>query len=585
MQTAAIAKTLSGIYRLLTIAFVLFVLYYAQSLVIPLTIAALLAFLLSPVATYLEKWVGRFASIFISVLLAFSVLSLAGYIFAKQLMEFGSHFQNYSELIQAKFKSFQLSGEAFFNKTNIWLEKVPGIGTLIEKSQSPDNLHFTLKLSDLTPHLTSLIESIVGSLVAILTLGGIILLLVIFMLFHREDIRARLIKIMGESRISSSTSAMKDASDKVTAYLFRLLVVNFWFGFFVFLGLSVIGIPNPLLWGCLAGILRFIPYIGSWIAALLPIALSFVISDSWLTPILTITFFALIELSTAYFIEPLYYGGGTGVSAFALILAALFWTWLWGPIGLLLSTPLTVCLLVLGQYVANINFLNVLLSQEQPLTPAEEGYHLLLLHDSSEAMGLIETFLQKNSLSALYDQVVLPIIFQVEKDYHLDFIDAEKKGRIYQGLNEIVDFLAMNEQKEAIATPLLGKILCLPSHSLRDELGSTILAQTLSSINFDAKAEKIQNPTEANELIEKASPQALCIVAVAPYMLSRVRLLASKISQHNPALPIIVCLFGGSELDENALDKLTEAGVKKLVYTLPQSLKILQELRSEECHS
>ncbi len=241
---------------------------------------------------------------------------------------------------------------------------------------------------------------------------------------------------------------MDDASERVYNYLFRQFIVNSGFGICVSTGLYLIGIPNAILWGCFAAILRFIPYIGSWIAAIIPIAISFIITDTWSVPLLTISFFIILEGITAYVVEPFYYGGGTGVSSFALILAAIFWAWLWGPIGLLLSTPLTVCLVVIGQHMTNMKFLSVLLSQEQALTPTEDCYHRLLSFDSSASMDMVESYLKKDSLISLYDSVLIPIITRTEIDFHLELIDTEKKESVYQSIREIVEFLSLSEQKE-----------------------------------------------------------------------------------------------------------------------------------------
>ena len=580
MNTTAIANTLSGIYRLLGVAFALFVLYFAQTLVIPVTVAALLTFLLSPLVTYLEKWVGRLVSILISVLVVFSIIGLIGYMFGKQLIDFGAEFQNYAHLIQAKFKGLYSSGEVLFDHISASLNTLKG-GILGSHSQPEAGARlaspFDVKLIDLSSHISSFVETIVGSLFSLLSMAGIILLLVIFMLYHREDIRSRIIKLMGQKRISSTTSAMKDASERVTSYLFRFLMVNTIFGFAVFVGLSIIGIPNAVLWGFLAGILRFIPYIGAWIAALIPIALSFIITDSWMTPIYTILLFAGLEAITAYGLEPLYYGGGTGVSPFALILAALFWTWLWGPIGLVLSTPLTVCLVVLGQNVTNMSFLRVLLSQEQPLTPAEEFYHRLLLKDSSEAIDLTENYIQKNSLPALHEEVILPTILQTEKDFRFDLIDAEKKGEVYQDLREILDSIELTEQKKEEAAQAPIKVLCLPAHTLRDELGATLIAQTLISNSFSAEHTNKLSLPEILSLIEKESPQIVALVAVPPLVLTHTRLLAAKISQQKPKLPLLICLLGSPDLDPAALEKLTASGATHVAYTLAQVLKTAEE--------
>ena len=251
--------------------------------------------------------------------------------------------------------------------------------------------------------------------------------------------------------------------------------------------------------------------------------------------VVTISFFILLEMITAYVIEPYYYGVGTGVSSFALIIAAIVWTWLWGPIGLLLSTPLTVCLVVIGQYVTNMNFLRVLLSQEQALTPAEECYHRLLSFDSSESMDVIESYLKKNSLISLYDSVLIPIITQTEKDFHLDLIDSEQKETVYQSMREIVEFLSISEQKEMSPLPEpKGNILCLPAHAIRDEIGVNILAQLLAFESFDVHQTTKLNVSEIFELVDKENPDAVCIGVVAPFVLSKYDSFVLSFINENP---------------------------------------------------
>ena len=368
-------------------------------------------------------------SILFVVLVVFSIIGLTGYVFTRQLILFGSNFKIYNENIQTKLKAFHLPQWEIFNR----LEHSFGdlkeglLGESITPGTPAKVSPLDEKLIDLSSNITNLAESIFGSLFHLLAMAGIVLLLVIFMLLNREDIRGRIIKLIGHRRISSTTSAMEDASERVFGYLCRQFIVNVGFGICVSTGLYLIGIPNVFLWGVFATILRFIPYIGPWIAAIIPIALSFIITDTWSVPLLTISFFILLEFITAYVIEPYYYGQRTGVSSFALIIAAIFWTWLWGPIGLLLSTPLTVCLVVMGQNVTNMEFLRVLLSQERALTASEECYFRLLSFDSNEAMDMVESYLKKNSLISLYDSVLIPIITQTEVDFHLELIDAERK--------------------------------------------------------------------------------------------------------------------------------------------------------------
>lgn len=571
-----------GIYRLLMISFVFIIFYFAQTIVIPLTTAALLTFLLSPLVTKLERWIGNIFSILLVVILVFSLIGLGGYFFTKQLVPFGANIQNYNENIQAKFKGFSLPdweifkriGQAFDNLKN----EIFGEST---EATSINTTALPVKLVDLSSNFISLVESFFGSFISILGSTGLIFLLVIFMLLNRDDLRGRMIKLVGQRRISSTTNAMDDASDRVYGYLYRLLVVNMGFGICVTAGLYFIGLPNSALWGCLAAILRFIPYIGPWIAAIIPIILSFMITETWTVPLLTLSFFLVLELVTAYVVEPFYYGVGTGVSSFALILAAIFWTWLWGPIGLLLSTPLTVCLVVIGQHVPNMNFLSVLLSQEKALTPVEECYHKLLSFDSSESIEIVEAYLKKNSLTSLYDSVLIPIVVQTELDFHLESIDAEKKEGVYQGIRDVIEFLSMSEQKDPLPVKLAKEsFFCLPIHAIRDEIGVNILTQFLAYESFNVSYTIKHGINDLFELIEERKPDVVFVVGVAPLVLSHARYLCTKIHQKMPTTPIFMGLWGGSSMDSEVRDQLISAGASRVIFSLNETLEVLHEMRS-----
>lgn len=564
-----------GIYRLLIIFFTLFSLYYAKTIIVPLTIAALLTFLLSPIVTKLEKWLGRVLSILIVAIFVFSIIGFIGYIFARQLVLFGSNFPKYYEILQAKFQAIQFPQSEIFD----WL----GHHFINFKEALLGSSQLEVKLIDLGTNVINLVQSFFGSFFNFISITGVILLLVIFMLLHREDILGRMIKLAGQSRIGSTTSAINDASDRVFSYLFRFLIVNILFGILVATGLQLIGIPNAILWGCFAAVLRFIPYIGAWIAAIIPIALSFIIADSWYVPLLTISFFIILEIVTAYVIEPFYYGEGTGVSSFALVVAAIFWTWLWGPVGLLLSTPLTVCLVVLGQYVTNMNFLQVLLSKEPALTPPEECYHRLLSFDSTESIDLIETYLQKNPLVSLYDSLLIPIVAQAEWDFQQQLIDSQQKEEVNQNIREILEFLAINQQKERITSleKPKGKVFCISAEGERDEIGMNILAQYLTVESFTVLQAKKMNESEIIEQINKENVSVVCMTAVAPFILSKMLLFCGKLHQKKPDLTIIICLLGSSEVRSQILDKFYSAGAAKIAQNLAQVLQTLEELPSQ----
>ncbi len=583
MQTSKNNSTnaaIFGIYRLLLISFFIFTLYFAKTIIIPLTLAGLLTFLLSPLVSRLEKWIGRIFSILLIVIVVFSTTGFAAYVFTRQLIQFGSNFESYSQNIQTKLHSFQFPKGEIFDRMRHVLEDLKE--ELLGESKTFDSYtKNSSKFIDITSIFTNIAEWVSSSFFNLIGSTGIILLLVIFMLFKREDMRSRIIKLTGQNSISSTTSTMDDASERVYNYLFRQFVVNVGFGMCISTGLYFIGVPNAILWGCFAGVMRFIPYIGSWIATIIPIALSFIITDTWSLPLLTISFFIVLEMITAYVIEPLYYSEGTGVSSFALIFAAIFWTWLWGPIGLLLSTPLTVCLVVMGQHMTNLKFLSVLLSQEEALTPAEECYHRLLSFDSSASMEVIESYLKENSLISLYDSVLIPIITQTEVDFHQDLIDNEKKESIYQSIREIIEFLSLSEQKETPSIPeIKTKVLCLPARAIRDELGVNILAQLLVRELFEVNQASKQTISKMIELIENLNPDLICIAVIAPFVLSHARFLCAQLHQLKPQLPIVIGLWESLEITTETLSQFKSAGATKVVVSLAQTISALKEINA-----
>ena len=260
---------------------------------------------------------------------------------------------------------------------------------------------------------------------------------------------------------------MDDAGARVFRYLFMQLVVNVSYGIPVAIGLYFIGVPNAVLWGACAAVLRFIPYLGPWIAAAIPVALSLAVSPSWTMPLLTIGLFVVLELLSNNVMEPWLYGSSTGVTPIALIVAAVFWTWLWGPVGLILSTPLTVCLVVMGRHVPRLSFLSVLLSDEEALTPAEDCYHRLLTVGEQDELEFVEAYLQGNSLAALYDSVFIPVIIATETDHRLELLDDEQRVLVEQTLRDIIEDLGTVAQVESKIDALKARWLTIRNQLVR----------------------------------------------------------------------------------------------------------------------
>ena len=458
------ADALVGIWAVALTAFMIATLYFARDLLIPLALAALLTFLLSPLVTRIERWLGRIAAVLLVVAIIFAATGAAGWMLTRQLVDLATKLPEYKENIQTKLRSIKVPRRRVHEilgdgrgteKRAAWRRdadpgRVPAAGTPKTRRRclrTRARCRRRCKWSRLPrPIRWSSCSICIAPLLGPLGTAALVLLLVIFMLLRREDLRRRLIRLIGKGRISAATHAMDDAGARVFRYLLMQLVVNVSYGIPVAIGLYFIGVPNAVLWGACATVLRFIPYIGPWIAAAIPVALSLAVSPGWTMPLLTIGLFVVLELLSNNVMEPWLYGSSTGVTPIALIIAAVFWTWLWGPVGLMLATPLTVCLVVMGRHVPRLSFLSVLLSDEEALTPAEDCYHRLLTVGEQDELELVESYLKANSLTALYDSVFIPVIIATETDHRLELLDDEQRLLVEQSLRDIIEDLGTRPQ-------------------------------------------------------------------------------------------------------------------------------------------
>jgi GAF domain-containing protein len=406
------------------------------------------------------------------------------------------------------------------------------------------------------------------------------------MLLKREDLRGRLIRLVGQGRISTTTRAMEDAGRRVSRYLSTQFLVNTCYGICVAIGLQFIGVPNAALWGVLAAVLRFIPYVGPWVGALLPVLLSFAISSSWFTPLITIALFIVLEAIVSNFVEPWLYGANTGVSPIALIISAVFWTWLWGPVGLVLSTPLTVCLAVIGRHVPRLEFLGTLLSEDQALAPHEEFYHRLLSFSMDSAEEFATRYVETESLTALYDKVLIPAIAAVEIDAHSGSLTAEQRTSASQRIHEIIDDFSgweasrsdKDEQKNddltGVAPPIGSRVLCLPASAYRDELAGEMLAQLLRNKGFEA--ENLPARLKDEELLDRTveiQPECICVSVLPPTSIAEARHLSAAIHERLGSVTILVGAWSARFDAEKLRERLRATHVNDVSVSLADAVK------------
>jgi predicted PurR-regulated permease PerM len=369
----------------------------AREVLLPLVVAILLSFVLTPPLLLLRRLhVPRVLAVILVVSFAFAIIFALGWILSRQATDLAENFPRYQQTLSGKIATMRNStlSSGFFEKATNALKGLQN--DLSPPPSAPSEANqpslteggtkpIVVEVKKTEPPPLQIVQDVAGTVLPPLATAGIIVLFVIFMLLQREDLRDRLIRLMGASDIQGATATLNDGANRLSKYFLRQVLINASFGMFIALGLWLIGVPSPIGWGVLAALMRFVPYVGSFISAAPPMLLAAVVDPGWSTVIMTGALFFVSEMIMGQVVEPLVYGHGTGLSPIAVIISTVFWTWLWGPLGLLLATPLTVCLVVLGRHVVALNFLEILLGDAPALTPAQFLYQRALIGDSAEA--------------------------------------------------------------------------------------------------------------------------------------------------------------------------------------------------------
>ncbi|RJF76677.1 AI-2E family transporter [Rhodopseudomonas palustris] len=438
-------------------------LYVGREVFVPVALAILLSFVLArPVNLLQAIRVPRAVAAIVSVLLAFVVIFALGSLIATQLSRLAGDLPQYQSTIQDKITS--LRGVTGGSST---LERAEGM--LQDLSKELNKPKATPSLSNSSPTTTSgrpvapvpvevlqpdpgtlaNLRSLIAPLISPLAMTGIIVIFVIFILLQKEDLRNRLIRLAGTHDLQRTTAALDDAAGRLSRLFLNQLLLNSAFGVLIGTGLWIIGVPSPALWGILAAVLRFVPYIGSIIAAAFPLTLAVAVDPGWSMLIWTAALFFIIEPAIAHVVEPLMYGRTTGLSPVAVVVSATFWTALWGPIGLVLATPLTVCLVVLGRHVERLAFLDVMFGDRPALSPPEIFYQRMLAGDPTEAAEKAEQFLKERSLSSYYDDVAMKGLQLAQSDLERGALDAVRLERIKDTVLEFTEDLTDEVEQEA----------------------------------------------------------------------------------------------------------------------------------------
>ena len=534
------------------------ILYFARELLIPLAFALLLAFLLSPIVKRLEGWrIPRAAAASLVLFVACALLATVGWLAMKQMMQVGGRLRDDTQNIRRKIVALQGRSSSL----NDAISALEDLGVQIDNPKPP-GAQAPLKVEIVTENsIMQAIREYAGSVLKPIGTAGLVLIFTLFMLIDRENLRNRLLRLLGEQKLQATTKAMDDAGRRVSRYVLLQFAVNAGFGTVIALGLWVLGVPSPLLWGALGLMLRFLPYIGPLIAALLPFAVGVAESGGWRTPFLVLALFVVTETFVGNIVEPMLYGVHTGLSAVALLVSAVFWTVIWGPVGLVLSTPLTVCLSVLGKHSPQFEFLNVVLGDEPVLTPDVIFYQRLLALDQHDAMNMLESLGKNEPLISIFDRIVIPALALAERDRQIGQLDAKREGFIVQTISEFVLELTEAEAPAMAAREMRHtRVFCIPARNTADEIAAAMCAHFLLQEGFPAIPFHVtESPGELLASVGCQSDDVVCISAVPPFAEGNVRTVAKSIGGDPDSPTLIAGLWSYERPSEARMQRLAKS--------------------------
>ena len=568
-------------------------LFLARDVLIPLAFAITLALLLSPGVGGLQKLrFRRFPAVLTMMLFSVAVSAGAGYVIFNQLLEVINELPRYQQNIDNKILALRTPSKGALSRA---AESVKQLGNeLVTPTESAASLsHPQTSRTSVpgSPVPVEVVEPPANSLVYLrdvtrpflgpLATLGIVLVFTVFLLVEASDLRNRLFGLAGMNRLNLMTEAFDDATRRVSRYLMLQFLVNAGFGILIGTGLYLIGIPYAVLWGTVAAILRIVPYVGSVAAGCLPFILSLAVFDGWRQPLLVFVLFAVLELITGNFLEPLLYGAHTGISSLALLVTTVFWATLWGPAGLILATPLTVCVVVLGRHIPHLSFLHVLLGDQPALATEALFYQRLLAMDDQEARTIAEQYLSANSLLRLYDSIILPALALAEHDRHKNAIDPEREEFLFLSVREIlsefyekVQLSSENSSSEKLPSVAPLRVICFSAHDEADEIAVAMLSQLLEQAGIAVVTVPLGSSSQnILDLIEPTESDVFCISSVPPFAFSHARVVNRLLRAKFPRTRILMCVWGFSGEVKPALQRFRPVPPDSLAVTLAEALE------------
>jgi predicted PurR-regulated permease PerM len=574
-STGLRALTLLAAFALVTGCF-----YLAQAFLLPIAVSVLLAFLLTPVVAALQRWgLGRLLSVLVVVLLAFAVLAGIGVALGTRLTTLAHELPRYRANIREKIADVRWLGRGgAIEKVQETVESAAREAEEDQPSPAPQRARPTPVVVE--RETTGTIWSLPAALAPWLApLGGaaLVAVLVPFMLYERQELRNRVIRALGYRSLTVTTRALDEAARRVSRYLLMQTIVNSTFGGLVAVGLWLIGVPYALLWGAFAAVLRFIPYVGPWLAAIMPIALSLAVFPGWTRPLLVVALILVLELFSNMVMETLLYAQSAGVSEVALLVSVAFWTWLWGPVGLLLATPMTVVLVVFAKHVPSLAFVSVLAGDDAPLEPDVAFYQRILAGDQDEAVEIVEEYAKTHPLEELFDAVLVPALARARADRARDALSDEEERHVVQRTAEVLDALeetvipAAAARDTATGPAAVVEVLGCPARDATDALALRMLGYLLQPTASLRVAPAGVLAAELLDLVAEQVPGAVVVGALGPGGLTHVRYLVKRLRGRFPDLRLVVGRWGVAAEEPPAGAPMVAPGIDAVGLTLVET--------------
>lgn len=557
---------------LLTLALVVAVLWAAKAVLLPLALGIILAFALTPVVRLFDRTrLPRFAGVTLTLLLALGIVGGIGYVVFNQFAELSTQLTRYTSSMRNKVAELRPGKDAAFRQLTRTVDRVT---EQLDENLADARRAQPVRVIEPRSSVDRLRES-AGAVFEPIASTIIVLALVAFMLGQREDLRDRFIRLLGSESVNVTTRLLDEAAYRVSQFLLWQTLINVVFGGLVTAGLYWIGVPYAALWGGFTAVLRFVPYVGTLLSVLMPASLAFATFPGWTETVQTLALFIALDFVTAWFIEPLVFGRRTGVSAFALLVSALFWIWVWGPVGLLLATPLTVCIAVLGRNVRSLRYLAVIFADEPALTPHIRVYQRLLARDEDEATSVVERMRAELGNVGVIHEVLMPALLLVSQHRAQGEIAEEDALFIVDIINEIVQQMAPADHSLPVG-PVIGLAARAPEDQTALELlRAAVGCKAMTLVPLDLSVDEA-----VNEVIEQR-PLAVCIGAISPTRGAEVRMYCRRLRNAVPETKIIV-LRPRVEADvERSATRMQEAGADVVVINARDAVAEVERVLSQ----